>query len=123
MQAAVSENIEEFLADSELEFELNAELVGRHGVNVRVDFLVQGRRTKSALLALASGNTSQAHTVANELFRRWYDLDIPSRSEQRVTVFDDHYDTYRPEDLARLKDLSYVVAISDRQTMKDLLTA
>lgn len=72
---------------------------------------------------VASGNTSQAHALANEIFRRWYDLDIPARSEQRVTVFDDRFDVYRTDDLRRLRDLSTVVALSDRQTMKDLLTA
>ncbi len=123
LQVSVSEEIEEFLADSELDFEANIELIGRRDVNVRVDFLVHGSRSTSALLALATGNASQAHTVANEIFKRWYDLNIPARNEQRVTIFDDQYDVYRAEDLDRLRDLSDVVALSDRQTMKDLLAA
>ncbi|NOY91026.1 MAG: DUF1828 domain-containing protein [Deltaproteobacteria bacterium] len=123
LQGSISEEIEEFLVDSEFEFEPNIELLGRRGVNVRIDFLVHGSRTTSALLALATGNASQAHTVANEIFKRWYDLNIPARNEQRVTVFDDQYDVYRAEDLHRLRDLSDVVALSDRQTMKDLLAA
>lgn len=123
LQSSVTEDIEEVLADAEVEFEPNQELEGRHGSKIRVDFLVKGPRLPSALLALSSGNASQAHVAANEVFRRWYDLDIPERSEQRVTVFDDRYDVYRDEDLRRLRDLSNVVALSDRQALTDLLAA
>ena len=123
LQTGVGEEFEEFLSDAELSFEPNPELVGRHGTVVRVDFLVRGASTSSAVLTLASGNTTQAHSTANEVFRRWYDLDVPERSEHRVTVFDDRYDVYRDEDLRRLRDLSDVVAMSDRQTLKDLLAA
>jgi hypothetical protein len=123
LQSSFSEDLEEFLADSDLEFEPNPELAGRHGTKVRVDFLVKGAHTSSAILGLASGSASQAHVLSNEIFRRWYDLDIPGRSENRVTVFDDRVDVYRPEDLLRLRDVSEVVALSDRQTMRDLLAA
>lgn len=123
LQSSVNEDLEEFLADAELEFEPNQELEGRHGAKVRVDFLVKGPRVTSSLLALASGNASQAHVAANEIFRRWYDLDVPERPENRVTVFDDRFDVYREDDLRRLRDLSDVVALSDRQAMKDLLAA
>lgn len=123
LQSGISEDLEEFLADAELWFEANRELEGRHGVKVRVDFLVQGATLSSALLALSSGNASQAHVVANEIFRKWYDLDVPERSEHRVTVFDDRFDVYRDDDMRRLRDLSDVVALSDRRTMKDLLAA
>jgi hypothetical protein len=123
LQSSVTEDLEEILADSELDFEPNRELEGRHGTKVRVDFLVKGPRVSSALLALASGSTSQAHVVANEIFRRWYDLDVPARAVNRVTVFDDRFDVYREEDLRRLRDVSDVIAISDRQTLKDVLAA
>jgi hypothetical protein len=120
---AITEELEEFIGDSELEFEVNKELIGRHGRPVRVDFLVHGQRTSSALLTLASGSASQAHVAANEIFRRWYDLDSPERAEQRITVLDDRHDVYRDDDIARLKELSDVVAFSDRQTLRDLLAA
>jgi len=123
LQTGISEELEEFLSDADLLFEPNTELVGRRGTPVRVDFLVKGSTHQSALLALASGNTSQAHIAANEIFRRWYDLDVPERQEQKVTVFDDRFDVYRDEDLNRLRDLSDVVALSDRQTLRDLLAA
>jgi len=123
LQTGISEDLEEFLSDAELPFDTNRELEGRHGAKVRVDFLVQGTSLSSAVLALSSGNASQAHVVANEIFRRWYDLDVPARHEHRVTVFDDRFDVYRDDDMRRLRDLSDVVALSDRQTMRDLLAA
>jgi len=43
--------------------------------------------------------------------------------EQRITVLDDRHDVYRDDDIARLKELSDVVAFSDRQTLRDLLAA
>ena len=88
-----------------------------------MDFLVSGARTKSALLTLSNQSSSQAHVLANEIFRRWYDLDVPARTEQRVTILDDRYDTYREEDLRRLRDKSEVLALSDRRGIGDLLAA
>lgn len=122
LQASVIEEVEEILADSELDYEENAELDGKYG-KVRVDFLVHGRRTDSALLTLSAANSSTAHAVANEIFKRWYDLDAPSRTEQRVTLFDDRHDTYKTEDLKRLADVSQVVQLSDRKAVADLLAA
>lgn len=121
--AAFTEQVEEVLSDVEVPYIPNAEIEGRHGRKVRVDFLAEGRSTKSAILTLSSGNTSQAHIAANEIFSRWYDLDIPTRDEQRVTLFDDRVDVYRKNDLERLRDLSQLVAFSDRQTLIDLVAA
>jgi hypothetical protein len=123
LQGAFNEEVEEVLADRDLEYEPNVELEGRFGTKVRVDYLVRGRHTRSGVLTWSSGNTSQAHIQANEIFRRWYDLDVPTRKEQRVTVFDDRYDAYRDDDLRRLRDKSEVVALSDRTTVLDLLAA
>lgn len=123
LQSVFSEEIEEVLTDAELPYEENAELRGPYGNLVRVDFLVFGARTNSAILALSSGNPSQAHTQANEIFRRWYDLNAAAACEQRVTVFDDRRDVYREDDLRRLKNISDVVAFSDRRSLADLVAA
>lgn len=123
MVAAFTEQVEEVLSDVEVPYTPNAELAGRYGRIVRVDFLAEGRSTKSAILTLSSGNASQAHVAANEIFRRWYDLDTPTRNEQRVTILDDRADVYREDDIQRLRDLSQIVAFSDRQTLSDLLAA
>lgn len=123
LQVPVTEEVEEVLAEGDLDYEPNKELPGRFGKPIRVDFLVQGRHAQSAVLTWSSANTSQAHIAANEVFRRWWDLDIPNRKEQRVTVFDDRYDVYRDDDLMRLRNLSDVVGLSDRAALIDLLAA
>jgi len=122
-QAGVAEELEEVIAEADLQYEANVELSGRFGKPVPVDFLVTGQRTCSAVIAWSSPNSSTAHTLANETFRRWYDLDQPQRTEQKVTVLDDRFDTYRAEDMNRLKDVSDLVPLSDRRTLVDLLAA
>ncbi len=124
MSYAVSatDELEEFLSDADLSYKPNAELNGMFAP-VKVDFLVAGERKNSALLMWSSANNSQAHQLGNEIFRKWYDLNIPARTEQRVTVFDDRYDTYRKEDFARVRSISDLVAFSDKTTLRDLLTA
>ena len=123
MVTSFSEQVEDVLNDAEYPYDSNIELAGRFGKRVRVDFLVEGPRLNTALLGLSSGNSSQAHVAANEVFRRWYDLDVPGRDEQRVTVFDDSVDVYRSDDIKRIRDLSDVVALSDRQALYDLIAA
>lgn len=122
LQVPMNENVEEIIVDANLPFETDVELDGRFGP-VRVDFLVTGSRTSSAMLTLSSANSSQAHTLANEIFRKWHDLDSPSRAEQRITVFDDRSDAYKDADLRRLADKSTVIALSDRVTLEDVLRA
>ncbi len=121
--AVFAEQVEEALADFEHPYSANVDLPGRFGNAVRVDFLVAGPRVESALLGLSSGNASQAHVAANEIFRRWYDLGSPGSKLQRLTLLDDSVDVYREADLDRIRDVSDVVAISDRQAIADLLAA
>lgn len=122
MQVPFVEDVEEILADSNLPFEADVELSGRYGP-VRVDFLVTGQQQKTALLTLSTASSSQAHVAANEVFRKWHDLDMPNRSEQRVTVFDDRNDVYKDSDIRRLRDKSTVIALSDRVALEDFLKA
>ncbi len=123
VQTGIAEELEEIIADANLEYEAGAELPGRYGKVVPIDFLVRGRRTRSAVLTWAAGNSSTAHNLAIEAFRRWHDLSIPERPEQRVTVFDDRFDSYRDDDVKRLRDVSEVLPLSDGGALRDLLAA
>ncbi|MBI2569280.1 MAG: DUF1828 domain-containing protein [Candidatus Schekmanbacteria bacterium] len=123
LQAPVTEEVEEVLAEGALDYETNPELEGRFGNRVRVDFLVHGRRMPLAVLTWSSANRSQAHVQANEIFRRWYDLDIPARREQRVTILDDRFDVYRDDDMKRLREKSDMLGLSDRVGILDVLSA
>lgn len=123
LQSVFTEEVEEVLVDAELGYQQNIERVGRAGKLIRLDFVVQGKRTESAVLTLAAGQSSQGHVTSNEVFRKWYDLSQSDAKDQRVTIFDDRVDVYRSEDLDRLRDFSTVVGLSDKQAVVDLLAA
>jgi len=123
LQVSFSTELEEVLGDAELPYEVDRELRGRFGKLIPVDFLVSGARRQSAVLGLSSGNASAAHGRAVEVFRRWYDLEIPKRTEQQITIYDDRFDVYREDDLRRLADLSHVLPFSDRPSVCALLAA
>jgi hypothetical protein len=117
------EEVEEVVADSELHYDSGIEILGRFGKLVRVDFLVIGRTRRSAVLTLTAAQASLAHSAANEVFRKWYDLSIPERDEQKITVYDDRVDCYRHEDLERINELSDLVQFSDPDMLRGLLAA
>jgi len=123
LQATFNEDLEEVLVDADVEYEPNAELVGRYAAPVRVDYLVHGPRHAYSIMGWSSGNGSQAHVVANEIFRKWHDLDIPERTEGRITVFDDRYDVYKDDDMKRIRNYSELIALSDSSTFSDALAA
>ncbi len=123
LQVVASDEVEELISDAELAYEANVPLAGKHGNMVVVDFLVSGRRQKSAVLTLGAQYTASAHTSANEVFRKLYDLDMPTRPEQRVCVYDDRYDVYRSDDLKRIRDVSELIPLSARQDVVAVLAA
>jgi hypothetical protein len=102
------EELEEFLADENLEYEESITLVGRFEKDVPVDFRVYGRHVKSLVLTLSTANTAAAHGLGNEVFRRWYDLEPYRPDHQAVTVWDTRNDVFHDDDLARLRDVSIV---------------
>ena len=119
----MGETLEDIFNDSELVYESDLEFPGRFGKPVKVDYRVHGARNTSLIMAMATGNPNVAHTRANEILRTWYDLNIPERTETRVSIFDDSMDVYREEDLARLRDFSDLLPLSDRRGIRDLLAA
>lgn len=123
LQSVFADEVEEAIADIGLPYESNVDLVGRQSRKVLVDFLVSGRSKPTAVLTMSTGTRSTAHIQANEIFKRWYDLDIPERTENRVTIFDDRYDSYRDEDLERLRNFSDVIPFSDSSSLADITAA
>jgi len=119
----LNETLEDFFNDAEFAYEADVEFLGRQGKPVKVDYQVWGNHKASLVMALGTGTSSVAHARANEVFRTWYDLSLPERTEAKVTIFDDSLDVFREEDLARLKDFSDLVPLSDRQAIRDLLAA
>lgn len=121
LQVRAVDEVEEILSDADLVYEANFDLSGRLGNVVQVDFLVHGLRSRSAVLTLSSQNNSSAHSQANEVFRKWYDLE--ESREQHVTIFDDRFDVYRAEDLKRIEAMSTIVPLSQPKQVIELLAA
>jgi hypothetical protein len=125
LQSVFTEDVEEFLADTDLDYEPTVELKGQFAP-ITVDFLVHGRTTTSAVLTLFSRLPGTAHTQANEVFRKVHDLHTAERTEQRVTLLDDTVDVsrvYREEDLRRIELYSTLLPFSDRAAARTLLAA
>lgn len=123
LQAPVSEELEDVIIDTDLPYEANALLAGRHGNDVRVDFLVQGKRRRSAVLAMRAQSNSLATNQANSLLARAFDLFTPDREEQVVAVYDDSFPVYQNTDLDRLADLCLLFPLSRRHDIAATIAA
>lgn len=122
VETAFKDRVEDFLTIKELPFAQDVEVDGRHNRKIRVDYRVQAEGRDSLVLVLGSASPSSAHTIANEIFARWYDLNVPQVREQKITLFDDS-SPVRDADLDRLRELSAVIPISDEDTLAETLRA
>lgn len=120
--SSMVEQVESVLEDAEFSYAQDVELGGRFRKPVRLDFVVQQAKQPAAgILTLTSTTRSAAHTTANEVFTKWYDVSESPNIGRRLTVFDDRQNLYRLEDLERLEDVSEVVPVSDSKRLVALL--
>lgn len=125
LQSDFAEDVESFLSEEELEYEPNAVLDGFYAP-VTVDFLVRGSHSTSAVLSLSSRTSGAAHTSANEVFRKAYDLAKANRPEQRIALVDDAVpvlQVFKKEDLDRIEEHASVFMFSDRAQVRALMAA
>ena len=103
------EDVESIISRRALTYRPNIYLPGRTGNRVRVDFEVMGNASTALVNTLATVNRGSAHSIANDTFVRWYDLGATNieRSERRyITVYDDHQNIFRRDDIERLAQIS-----------------
>jgi hypothetical protein len=112
---AFRDDVEEFLATSDFNYEPSVEILGPYGKPVSVDFSVDGPQTNSLILTIGTANAATAHPVANEVFRRWHDLAKVAKNSQFISLFDSRNNAVRDDDVARLGDVSTVLAFPDQQ--------
>lgn len=113
--ASFKDEVEEFISSDGIEVETGTILRGRFDKDVPVDFRTRGRRVKSLILTLSTQNNAAAHGVSNEVFRKWYDLEPQRAGYQFLTLFDSTNNSIRDDDLARIGDLSTVLAFPAQQ--------
>lgn len=103
------EDVAEFLETSQLKYEEDYSLVGQFGNRVEVDFSVTGRSVHSLVQTLSTGNAAAAHSLGNEVFRRWYDLTNQKPKNQFLTIYDTNTDFFKKEDLKRIESVSTIL--------------
>jgi len=113
--ALFKDDVEEFITGDKVKVESGFSLPGRFQKDVSVDFLTKGRHVQSLILTLSTQNTAAAHGISNEVFRKWYDLELHRTDYQFLTLFDSTNNSFRDEDLARLSEKSIVLAFPAQQ--------
>jgi hypothetical protein len=126
--SAFQENLEEFVASTDLPFEANVEVEGRYHKKIMIDFEVRGAHFASWLKSLAAGTKSTAHEMATDLFAKWHDLSHLKQStgteRQFVTVCSFDRAAPKDEDIERLKEYSLVFTFPEQQDeLREVLAA
>lgn len=116
-------DVEEFFSTRDIEYDPDYQVPLINGRAVRVDYRASGGPKGALVLTLGSRNAAAAHTVATELFSRWFDIrELSKAREARVTVVSDEAPV-RTEDLDRLRKCSDVYYFSDEAGLGDALAA
>lgn len=109
------DDLEEMLSLSDLEYETSTSIEGRYGRPVDVDFKVTGLKVVTLVQTLSSSNSAAAHSLSNEVFRKWYDLEPMRPQYQFLTIFDSSNDVFRSDDLARIENHSTILGFPAQQ--------
>lgn len=104
------ENVEAFLDAGSLVYTRDIVLTGKYEREIGIDFEVIGKRGASLVVTLSTLNPASSHTMANEAFRRWYDLEPHRREYSFLTLYDSSNDCIREDDIMRLNEISAVFA-------------
>ena len=96
---------------------------GQFGRRIKVDFYTrQASGVDNLIITLSSANETSSHSVANDVFCRWYDLQPFREKYQFLTVVDSTSKTFRPADLSRVGSLSRVLGYpADTETLREVL--
>jgi uncharacterized protein DUF1828 len=113
--SAFKEDLEEFLDSTGYRYETDRMVPGKFGMDVRIDFSVEGPHRVSLLQALTAANIVVGHRVAEDVFIRWHDIVHMKSGSQFVTALDSNNSNFPDQDVRRAEELSTVVAFPDHQ--------
>ncbi len=96
---------------------------GRFGRRIKVDFFThQGNGKDCLLITLFSANETSSHSVANDVFCRWYDLERYRDRFQFITVMDSSSRAFRQADVNRVGSISRVLSYpADSEELRSLI--
>ncbi len=98
---------------------------GQFGRRIKVDFYTrQNSGVDNLIITLSSANETSSHSVANDVFCRWYDLEQYRNRFRFLTVVDSDSKTFRPADLNRVANVSRVLGFpADTEALREVLHA
>jgi hypothetical protein len=117
-RVSLSEEIRVVIENTGLDYVPKHRFKGPFERDVEVDYRVTGPTRHTSILALGG-----SHTQANEVFRKWSDLDYSKVEDQFVTIFDERKEVERKEDLVRLERVSEVLSLTNRKGIEMVLKA
>ena len=97
---------------------------GQFGRRIKTDFYTrQNRGVDNLIITLSSANETSSHSVANDVFCRWYDLERYRDKFRFLTVVDSDSKAFRPADLSRVGSVSRVLGYpADAETLRAILS-
>jgi hypothetical protein len=123
---SVSDEVELFLIERQINFERGERLPGRSGRTWQVDFHTRTPRRSSLVHVLSTGSRAAARGVAEHVLAAWYDLSnlrMGPEGLQFVSLFDDTMDVWTAEDFRLVENLSVITRWSKQDELVDVLAA
>lgn len=121
---SVTDEVADFLAERQFEFDRSTKLAGRSGRGWAVDFHVRAPGRSSLVYVLSTGSRSAARSVSEHVLAAWYDLNHLAAGPEAlrfVSLFDDTADVWAPEDFKLVEPLSAVARWSQPEDFAELL--
>ena len=122
--ASINDEVEEFLAEQEIQFERGERLLGRSGRTWRVDFHTRTSERSTLVNVLSTGSRPSARRMAEHTLATWHDLSNLQIGPERlrfISLFDDELDVWAPEDFGLVEDVSEVAYWSHKDEFAELL--
>lgn len=118
------DEIEEFLEEKNIRYSKNDKLIGRSQRPYSIDFRTFHPKKSSCMNVLSTGSKSVAKNKVDSSFTAWNDLSYLRTSDdmQFVSLIDDSFDVWTPEDLNLLGRISTLAHSSDMNELERILT-
>lgn len=122
--ASIYDEVGEFLAGREVQFERGERLIGRSGNTWRVDFHTRTAERSALVNVLSTGSRPSARRLTEHTLATWHDLSnrrIGPESMRFISLFDDELDVWAPEHFGLVEDVSEVAYWSHKDEFAELL--
>ena len=123
-QSGFREIFAEFLKKERPDHIEDHTIQGQFGRLIKTDFYTrQNSGVGNLIITLSSANETSSHSVANDVFCRWYDLERYRETYRFLTVVDSSSRKFRPADLGRVGSVSRVLGYpADTETLRAVLS-